>query len=349
MPTLVSLQNGQKSLRLGSRDSPLALVQTNMVAQRLHRAFPDVTITVETFKTQGDRILEVSLSRVGGKGLFVKELEEALLDGRIDLAIHSLKDMPAEMPAGLALCSVLAREDARDVLLSRDGKRLSTLKPCAVLGTSSLRRETQLRRLRPDLRYELIRGNLQTRYRKLFEPPYDAIVLAAAGVNRLNWSSRVAQAFDPWHESIPAPGQGILAAQYREDDDRVQLLLQNLRQPAVEIAQRAERAVLQGLNASCTTPLGAYCRVAAHGYELKGILLMPPTENNIETTLDDSLEAKKEVIEIEESSQESLRPIIVELRFAAHESPEEAGHSVAKALLAQGGQAILDQLLSSAR
>jgi hydroxymethylbilane synthase len=305
-----------ETLRLGSRDSALALAQTNMVAQRLHRVFPHLSLKVETYKTQGDQILDTALANVGGKGLFVRELEIALLDGRIDVAIHSLKDMPAEMPEGLALTSVLEREDPRDVLISRDNTRLPLLPPGSVIGTSSLRREAQFRRLRPDVRFEVIRGNLHTRYKKLFEPPYNAIILAAAGVHRLNWNSRIAQYFDAWHESVPAAGQGILAAQYREDDTRVARYIQALRIPAVDVAQRAERAVLGSLEAGCHTPLGVHCRVATQGYEMKSILLRPDGKGAIavaETTLDGR-------------------------------APEEAGMRLAEALLRAGGRDILDSL-----
>jgi hydroxymethylbilane synthase len=306
-----------ETLRLGSRDSALALVQTNMVAQELHKRFPSLKLEVETFKTQGDKILDTSLALVGGKGLFVKELEEALLDNRIDLAIHSMKDMPADSPSGLALCSVLPREDARDVMLSSDMTRFSDLEPNAVIGTSSLRRETQLKRLRADLKFELIRGNLQTRYRKLFDEPYDAIILAYAGIKRLSWDSRVSHVFDPWTECVPAPAQGILGAQYRETDSRVQDMISKLQYPAVEVSQRAERSVLKGLGASCTTPLGVYCRPGVKGYEMKAILLSP---------------------------DQKASTIQSELSFGIHDDPVKVGQDLAQELLDKGGQAIIDQL-----
>jgi hydroxymethylbilane synthase len=304
-------------VRLGSRDSALALVQTNMVAQELHKAFPSLKLEVETFKTQGDKILDTSLAMLGGKGLFVKELEEALLDERIDLAIHSMKDMPADCPEGLALASVLNREDARDVILSCDMARFSDLEANAVIGTSSLRRETQLKRLRADLKFEMIRGNLQTRYRKLFDEPYDAIILAYAGVKRLNWEGRVSHVFDPWTECVPAPAQGILAAQYRADDFRIREMLSKLQYPAVEVAQRAERSVLKGMGASCTTPLGVYCRPGVKGYEMKAILLSP--------------DQNAAVLQLETS-------------FGVHEDPVKVGEELAQELLGKGGQAIIDQL-----
>lgn len=296
----------QDILRLGSRESPLALIQTNMVAQTLHKAWPSLKLEVKTFKTQGDLVLDKALSKVGDKGLFVKELEQALLAGEIDLAIHSMKDMPGELPPGLDLFSVGEREDPRDVLLTRDNSfRFSELPMGSIVGTSSLRRETQLRRLRPDLRYEVVRGNVQTRYHKLLDGPYQAIVLAAAGLHRLNWQSRITQYFDAWYECVPAVAQGILAAEFRQGDDAVKAYLSPLQSKPVQIAHRAERAVLQTLQAGCHTPLGVHCRITATGYELKGVLFnTAATEMACET-----------------------------LSFDGQE-PEQAGQQLAQALLA---------------
>jgi hydroxymethylbilane synthase len=262
-------------IRLGSRESPLALAQTEMVKQALLVHWSHLQLEVRTFKTQGDIILDTALSKAGDKGLFVKELELALLQGEIDLAVHSMKDMPGELPEGLTLVSVLDREDPRDVLLSREGISFAELPAGAIVGTSSLRREAQLRRLRPDLRYEVIRGNLQTRYRKLQEGPYQAIVLAAAGVHRLGWEDRITHAFDPWEETVPAVAQGILGVEFRRDDDRVPACLGSLQIHAVEIARKAERAVLDSLAGGCQLPLGAYCREVSDGFEMRGVVLSP--------------------------------------------------------------------------
>jgi hydroxymethylbilane synthase len=307
----------RETLRLGSRDSALALAQTNLVAQRLHRAWPDLALEVKTFKTQGDLNLETSLDQLGGKGLFVRELETALLDGKIDLAVHSMKDMPGDLPPGLTLTSVLEREDPRDVLISRDNNlRFSALPPGAVVGTSSLRRQAQLRRIRPDLRYEVIRGNLQTRYRKLYESSYHAIVLAAAGVHRLNWNSRITQVFDAWHETIPAVGQGILAAEFREEDEaRIRRYLAPLVSTPVEIAARAERAALRTLQGGCSIPLGVHCRVSINSYQIKGILLTPDGDR----------------LALAEDTLDGLHP-------------EQAGERLAETLLNAGGREILDML-----
>ncbi len=305
----------EQLLRLGSRESPLALAQTNMVAAALRRQWPNCRIEIHTFKTQGDIILDTALSKAGDKGLFVKELEVALLENRIDLAVHSMKDMPGELPESLTLVSFGEREDARDVLLSKNHVPFMDLPAGAVIGTSSLRREAQLRRLRGDLKYEVIRGNLQTRYRKLEEGPYQAIVLAAAGVHRLDWHERITQAFDAWEESIPAVAQGILAIEFRLTDGRVRGLLEPLQLKSVEVVRLAERAVLATLAGGCQLPLGAYCRPTAAGYEMKGVVL----------------------------SLDGSQAIYAHTEFGPGESLE-AGRRLAQSLLDQGGGAILAQI-----
>jgi hydroxymethylbilane synthase len=263
----------QNRLLLGSRDSALALAQTNMVAEALKQRWPQLEIEIHTFKTQGDLILDKALSKAGDKGLFVKELEVALLAGEIDLAVHSMKDLPGDLPPDLALLSFSHREDPRDVMLGKTGQRFFELPPGAIIGTSSLRREAQLRRLRSDLNFEVIRGNLLTRYRKLQDGPYDAIILAAAGVHRLGWKERITQYFDPWEETIPAVAQGILGVEYRATDDRVLDYIAPLSIKVVEVAREAERAVLAALSGGCQLPLGAYCRVTDDVCEMKGVVL----------------------------------------------------------------------------
>ncbi len=200
-------------LRIGSRGSKLALWQANWVKQQIEaRGTP---CRIEIIKTTGDKITEVPLAKVGTKGLFTKEIEEALLDGRIDLAVHSLKDLPTELPSGLKIAAIPEREDPRDVLV---GRRLADLPAGSKVGTSSLRRVAQLRAARPDLVIESVRGNLDTRLRKLSEGQYDALVLAAAGLSRLGWAERIAECF-PIESMCPAPGQGALAIETREEGD----------------------------------------------------------------------------------------------------------------------------------
>ena len=305
----------QDTLRLGSRDSALALAQTHMVADALKHRWPGLEIEIRTFKTQGDLILDKALSKAGDKGLFVKELEVALLAGEIDLAVHSMKDMPGELPAGLELLSFSHREDPRDVMLSKAGQCFADLPPGAIIGTSSLRREAQLRRLRSDLNFEVIRGNLLTRYKKLQEGPYDVIILAAAGVHRLGWEERITQYFDPWTEIIPAVAQGTLAVEYRETDERVFNYLEPLSIKVVEVARYAERAVLTALQGGCQLPLGAYCDITDDSCEMKGVVL--------------SLDGREAV----------YAQLPVDL-----DQPEESGRALATVLLDQGAREILNRI-----
>ena len=239
-------------LRIGSRGSQLALWQARRVAALL--AGLGVETEIEIIRTTGDKITDVPLARVGSKGLFTKEIEEALLEGRIDLAVHSLKDLPVELPAGLALAAVPERETPFDAVV---GRRLEELSPGACAGTSSLRRAAQLKRLRPDLVIEDIRGNLDTRLRKLDEGRYDAILLAAAGLRRLGWESRIAEVLPP-EKMCPAVGQGALAVETRTPPDAAFEICARLDDKAARAAVEAERALLEALGGGCQVPLGAY-------------------------------------------------------------------------------------------
>lgn len=239
-------------LRIGSRGSALALWQARRVAGRL--AALGVETEIEVIRTTGDRITAVPLAKVGSKGLFTKEIEEALLDGRIDLAVHSLKDLPTELPPGLALAAVPERESPLDAVV---GSRLAELPAGARAGTSSLRRAAQLRRLRPDLRIEDIRGNLDTRLRKLDEGHYDAILLASAGLRRLGWESRIAEILEP-ERMCPAVGQGALAIETRAAPDAAFGICARLDDARLRAAVEAERALLAALGGGCQVPLGAY-------------------------------------------------------------------------------------------
>src|SRR5712692_9934576 len=237
-------------LVIGSRGSQLALWQAKWIAVRL--AERGVETRIEIIKTTGDKITDVPLAKVGTKGLFTKEIEEALLDGRADLAVHSLKDLPTDLPEGLVLAAVPEREDPRDAIV---GERLDELSEGGKVGSSSLRRAAQLRRLRPDLVIESIRGNVDTRLRKLDEGQYHAIVLAAAGLKRLGWADRIAEILDP-DRMCPAVGQGALAIETKPSGagfDAVQLL----NHAATRAAVTAERGVLSALGGGCQVPLGA--------------------------------------------------------------------------------------------
>jgi hydroxymethylbilane synthase len=232
---------------------------------------PDVQVTLRKIQTSGDKILDVPLAKIGGKGLFVKEIEEALLAGDIDLAVHSMKDVPAQLPAGLDILCVPPREDARDALISRDGRPFRDLDRGAKIGTASLRRQAQLLSVRPDLRIEMLRGNLDTRLRKLKEGNFDAIVLAAAGLRRLAWAHEITEYLDP-AISLPAIGQGALGIEGRSDDVFVQSILERLNDPITRTAVTAERAFLQRLEGGCQVPIAAYATLSGGRVALDGLV-----------------------------------------------------------------------------
>ena len=252
-------------LVIASRGSQLALWQARWVSAQL--AGRGMECRIEIIKTTGDKITDVPLAKVGAKGLFTKEIEEALLDGRADLAVHSLKDLPTELPEGLVLAAVPEREDPRDAVV---GKKLADLPPGAKVGTSSLRRAAQLLKLRPDLQVESIRGNLDTRLRKLDEGQYDAILLAAAGLKRLGWGDRIAEILEP-EQMCPAVGQGALAIETRAGFEAVAML----DHAATHTAVMAERGVLRALGGGCQVPIGAYATVFNGRVRLLAIVAAP--------------------------------------------------------------------------
>jgi hydroxymethylbilane synthase len=254
-------------LIIGSRGSQLALWQANWVRNRLELLGAECRI--EIIKTTGDKITDVPLAKVGGKGLFTKEIEDALLDGRIDLAVHSLKDLPTELPAGLFIAAIPEREDPRDALV---GKRLAELPAGSRVGTGSLRRVAQLKAHRPDLIIESIRGNLDTRLRKLSEGQYDALVLAAAGLKRLGWADRIAEYLDVM---CPAVGQGALAIETRHDGGLGETACRKLDHAPTRAAVTAERAVLNALGGGCQVPIGAHATVDGETLHLQAIVISP--------------------------------------------------------------------------
>ncbi len=246
-------------LTIGSRGSQLALWQSRWVAGELGAL--GVETSLEIIKTTGDKITDIPLAKVGTKGLFTKELEEALVERRIDLAVHSLKDMPTDLPEGLLLAAVPEREDARDAIV---GARLADLPAGARVGTSSLRRAAQLRAIRPDLLVESVRGNLDTRLRKLDEGQYDAIVLAAAGLRRLGWAAQIAELLDP-AVMCPAVGQGALAIETRNGSDAAAAICARLTHTATLQCVQAERALLRALGGGCQVPIGAHALIDSAG------------------------------------------------------------------------------------
>jgi len=261
-------------LRIATRESPLALWQAEHVAVRLRAVHAGLQVELVPMTTSGDQMLSAPLANVGGKGLFVKELEQAMLEHRADLAVHSMKDVPVRQPEGLMLAAFLSGEDPRDAFVSNSCSKLADLPQGAVVGTSSLRRQTQLRALRPDVQVRDLRGNVGTRLRKLDEGQYDAILLATAGLIRLGLVARICQRLDA-AEFIPAIGQGIVGIECRSDDARTQELLLALHDPVSAIRLRAERALNARLGGACQVPVAGHARVTGDSLELDALVGAP--------------------------------------------------------------------------
>ncbi|AZY49634.1 hydroxymethylbilane synthase [Bordetella avium] len=302
-------------LVIATRASRLALWQAEHVRDRLRDLYPACAVELLTLTTRGDQILDRSLSKVGGKGLFVKELEHALLDGRADLAVHSLKDVPVDIQAPFALSTVLERADPRDAFVSARYASLDALPVGAVVGTSSLRREAQIRAARPDLVVRPLRGNLDTRLGKLDRGEYDAVVLAAAGLERIGYGDRIRARLAP-AQSLPAAGQGALGIEIRDDRDDMRAWLAPLSDASTTACVSAERAVSRALGGSCQVPIGAYAEL--HGQTLRIDALVASPDG---------------------------RRILRASRLGPVAEADSLGMAVAHDLLAQGGDAILAELL----
>ncbi len=266
----------QSALRIGTRGSPLALAQARETRRRLMAAmgWPEDAIAIEVIKTTGDMVRDRPLSDLGGKGLFTREIEEALLDGRVDLAVHSGKDVPTEVPPGLMLAAFLPREDVRDAFVSPVAASLETLPPGAVLGTSSLRRKAMALRLRPDLQVVEFRGNVETRLEKLERGVAAATLLAAAGLNRLGLAGAITGYLDA-DAFLPAVAQGAIALQTRENDAPAIAAAVAIGDPETAVAVAAERAFLTALDGSCRTPIGGLARLAGGTLTFRGIIIAP--------------------------------------------------------------------------
>jgi hydroxymethylbilane synthase len=261
-------------VRIATRKSPLALWQARHIAQRLQEKDPSLEVTLLELSTEGDRFLQAPLSQVGGKGLFVKEIEAALLDGRADLAVHSLKDMTSTLPEGVVLAVMPEREDPRDAFVSPRGLRLEQVPAGEIVGTSSLRRSCQLLERRPDLRVESVRGNVQTRLRKTKELGWAGTMLALAGLRRLGLEAEVTQVLSA-EESLPAVGQGVLGIECRADDARIRALLEPLDHAATRQTVAAERAFLARLEGGCTVPLAGYAVLEGGQVWMRGLIGSP--------------------------------------------------------------------------
>jgi len=263
-------------VRIGSRGSPLALAQAHEVRSRLAAAanLDPERIEITVIRTTGDAIQDRPLADAGGKGLFTKEIEEALISGAIDLAVHSSKDVPTVLPAGLMLAGFLPREDARDAFISRKAKTLRDLPAGAVVGTASLRRQALVRRARPDLNVVSLRGNVETRLRKLEAGEVDATLLAVAGLKRLGLLAAATGILDP-EEFVPAVGQGAIGLETRADDAATRALVATIAEPDTATALAAERAFLEVLDGSCRTPIGGYATVSADAIRFRGIIVKP--------------------------------------------------------------------------
>jgi hydroxymethylbilane synthase len=305
-----------QTIVIGTRGSQLALWQANWVRGALSERFPDLRVELLAIKTKGDKILDVALAKVGGKGLFVKEIEEALISGRIDLAVHSMKDMPAAIPEGLCIGAVPERENPLDVLITRNGGGLSALPEGARVGTSSLRRAAQLRGRRPDLEIRTLRGNLDTRLRKLAEGDLDAIVLAAAGMLRMGLAGQVSQYLSA-DVMLPAVGQGALCIEMRRGDPRVARLAAALDDPATRTVVAGERAFLKRLEGGCQVPIAAHGTLAGGVFSLTGLV-----------------------------AEVDGRIIIRQSRSGAAAASQAVGVQLAEHLLALGAGEILDKLKS---
>lgn len=324
----------RKKLTIATRESPLALWQAEHIASRLRELQPQLQVELLGMTTQGDRMLDGPLSKIGGKALFVKELELALLDGRADLAVHSAKDMPAEHPEGLCLHIVGPRGEVRDALVLPSGQEirdaagaaLQALRPGAIVGTASQRRLCELRRLRPDLQCRSLRGNVNTRLRKLDAGEYDAIILAASGLQRLGFAERISALLDP-ADMLPAAGQGALGLECREDDANLRALFGQLAERAASLCVAAERGFSGKLEGGCQLPIGALAMLAGDGsLTLRGMVGAAKSERS----LSDSLTVKLGRLENTDDP---------ELEIAAAAS---LGEDLARRLLARGAGALID-------
>lgn len=307
----------KKTIKIGSRGSRLALWQAEWVRNQL--LAKRCKVEIQRIRTTGDKILDVPLAKVGGKGLFVKEIEEALMRGEIDIAVHSMKDLPGRLPEALHLAAIPKREDPRDAFISLGGIALSDLREGATVGTSSLRRQSQLWAIRPDLKIVSLRGNLDTRLRKLREGQFDAILLAAAGLHRLGWGKQITEYLAP-ERFLPAIGQGALGIESRREDPEINTIISFLNHPETASAVAAERAMLSRLEGGCQVPIGGHATLSGAQMTLEGVVA--------------SLDGKE---------------VIRESRTETASEADRLGAAVAESLLAKGADRILKTIYSEGK
>lgn len=281
-------------IRIGTRASLLALWQANWIKDTLEEQNTGIKVELIKIKTTGDKILDVPLAKVGGKGLFVKEIEDALLSNKIDLAVHSMKDVPTDLPEGLHIASVTEREDPRDALLSRGGCKMMELPHNAKIGTSSLRRQAQILNVRPDFEINQLRGNLDTRIKKLTTKELDAVILAAAGIRRMGWTDKITE-YIPTEVCLPAIGQGAVGVETRVDDDTISGLVSRLNHEPTSIAVRAERAFLKRLEGGCQVPIAAFGEINGKKIKLRGLVGRIDGSEIIKDSLEGSVERVEEI------------------------------------------------------
>jgi len=301
-------------LRIATRSSPLALWQAEEVSRQLSELYPQLKVSLVQMKTRGDKLLDAPLAKVGGKGLFVKELEIGMLEGRADIAVHSMKDVPVNFPEGLELGLIMQREDPRDAFVSNRYDSLATMPEGSVVGTSSLRRQTQIRERYPHLKIDWIRGNVNSRLRKLDDGEFDAIILASAGLIRLGFGERIKAALEP-EECLPAIGQGVLGIEIRSDDDAVRELLAPLGHAETTMLVKAERALNKTLNGGCQVPIAGHAIFNDGEIYLRGLVGEP----------------------------DGSRILRAEVRGSADKA-ESLGVAIARDLLSQGADSILAKI-----
>ena len=299
-----------KKIIIATRNSPLALWQAEYAASLIEKTFPSVKTELLPMTTKGDRILDVTLNKIGGKGLFLKELEQAMKEGEADIAVHSMKDVPADMPEGFEICCVFKRHDASDAFVSNHYSSLDDLPQNSVVGTSSLRRQSQLLAIRPDLKVKPLRGNVQTRLRKLDEGEYDAIILATAGLERMNLDNRIKSKLKP-NDWLPAVGQGAVGVECLSDRQDLKDLLSQLNHAETSECVNAERTMNQILNGSCSVAIGAYAQRKDDKLTMEAIVCAPDGTQTIR-------------------------------QKAESDNSQDLGRNVGRQLLADGAQAILD-------